>query len=559
MIPASGYSKHLLPAGCFLISVFSVAMVYLGFGAHFETNDDPQFVLMFRGLYSANATAELHFFFKFIGYPIRFLYDTIPEFPWYAITLYASMTASLAVVLYLFFSRLEPPHRDFKIALLAVAVVIVFIPHLVLLNFTRVALLVTGTGCAGLLVTEYRKNGWLFAFNFSFIALGWCIRPESAWLAWLGLVPFALALLFLKHVDIRRLNPFAGTAIIFILLSGIDKAMPHGNDPTRDPRALGLTSIYNFGMMSNTEPSPSDQLAQRSVALLLWWDSQPDAGTVDRLSRQDGDGLIRKIVQTAPHALRQTMSVLYRQNFPTAFLILAAMLLIVSTFGFTERQSWTLLAANACFFAGLILVSGFLKFRPRVVNPMIVICALGNGLFLIHALQKQISTPWWGVAIAGVITAFLISPPDRNRLHSRQARHHQYLTALSSSSPVALIGSGMNLLDGLDPWRFPQNLHPLQFLPVSTWTSWYPTQQDGLKHFTGSLEFSSVFSALQKRGTVMVSDSTTMEALSVHGRTFHDTKLTFGVEPTGAGFEELSYGRRLHRWTVSSVTKDTNR
>lgn len=555
MIPASGNSKNLLFVGCILIGVFSVAMAYLGFGAHFETNDDPQFVLMFRGLYSADATADLHFFFKFIGYPIRFLYDSIPEFPWYAMTMYSAMAASIAVILYIFFVRVEPPHRGFKIALLAVAVVIGFIPHLVLLNFTRVALLVTGTGCVGLLVTEYKKSRWLFIFSFALIVLGWCIRPESAWLAWLGLVPFALAFLFLRYIDIRRLGPFVGPAIIFILLSGIDKAMPHRNDPTRDPRALGLTSVYNFGMMSNTEPS--DLLAQRSIALLLWWDSQPDAGTVDRLARRDGDGLIRKIARTAPYALRQTMSVLFRQSFPAAIFIFAATLFIVVTFGFTARPSWTLLAANACFFAGLILVSGILKFRPRVVNPMIVICALGNGLFLIHALQKPISTPWWSVTIAGLIIAFLISPPDRNRLQSRQIRHQQYLTELSSSSPVALIGSGMNLFDGLDPWRFPQSIPLLQFLPVSTWTSWYPTQQDGLKRFTGSSEFSGVFSALCERGTTLVSDSTTMEALSNHGRAFHNTQLTFGVELPG--FEELSYGRRLHRWTVSSVTKDTNR
>ena len=90
-----GYNFKIIAVIALSISILVLTVSYLYFGAYFETNDDPRFVMAMKGFASPLPFYNFVSLYTFTGYLYAKLYELFPDVAWYGFSMFLLLCGSL--------------------------------------------------------------------------------------------------------------------------------------------------------------------------------------------------------------------------------------------------------------------------------------------------------------------------------------------------------------------------------------------------------------------------------------------------------------------------------
>src|SRR4030095_3000925 len=193
-----------------VLPVLLFILTYLIFGFYFEGIDEIFMSFLLKGdLQPQGGAFEIIHLHKIICYIYSFLYKTIPTMPWFGIFLCLfNLVASvnIFIIFHQFLSRLF--NQYIETLLLVLLYVILILQHIILINFTRTAILLSSSSLILIFQlfysNKYYRYRWLLIISLMFMyTLGFMTRPSAAILSPLVIFPFALLTgLVLKKIKI---------------------------------------------------------------------------------------------------------------------------------------------------------------------------------------------------------------------------------------------------------------------------------------------------------------------------------------------------------------------
>jgi hypothetical protein len=182
-----------------VLPVLLIILAYVIFGFYYEGNDEYAITLLLKGDWQSQGGAfEIIHIHKIICYLCSSLYKTMPSMPWYGIFLCLfNLIASINIFI-IFHQVLSKFFNQYiETLLLVVLYVIVILQHIILINFTRTAIILSGSSLILIFQLFYSnkdyRHKWLLITSLMFMyTLGFMTRPAAAILSPLLIFPFAL-------------------------------------------------------------------------------------------------------------------------------------------------------------------------------------------------------------------------------------------------------------------------------------------------------------------------------------------------------------------------------
>lgn len=216
-----------------LIATLAVALPALAFlRPQYDTNDDTSMNLIAAGrAFVDHPDEHLVYTNVLIGFVLKWLYEAAPRTPWYGIYQLATLTAAAVATAYVLL-RVSPTLR--QAGLVALFLLVAFLPSLALVQFTKTAFLVTLAGLLLLLApatsVPHRKR-LAASFGVAFFVLGSLIRFEGMLMACLISLPAVLASgIRLGRSARQAAVPLAIAVLIAVALNFLNNAY-YARDP----------------------------------------------------------------------------------------------------------------------------------------------------------------------------------------------------------------------------------------------------------------------------------------------------------------------------------------
>ena len=181
-----------------------VLLTYVIVGFYYDTNDDMVIKLLISGKTAASPVGNLYVYLLGWAYLLSALYRWLPLVSWYDILMVGALYVGLVVSFRLLCAASTAVlNRRQQLVLCILFFVLVYLPHFIVVNFTRPAVLL-GALAGLVLVVESEKlpqraGRWLTAGLL--LAAGWGLRPIGASLGVALVVPMLVLLPWRRGPD----------------------------------------------------------------------------------------------------------------------------------------------------------------------------------------------------------------------------------------------------------------------------------------------------------------------------------------------------------------------
>ncbi len=344
----------------FLICLAEVLVVVLTVPLVFESNDDPFMNQIASGDLSGRYSPYLMFTHFYIGQFLNTLFASTPGINWYTWYLIASMGLGYTAV-QISLSRISGSLWSKGIR--HIAVLLLFIPALLVLQFTRVA----AVACAGgfmLLLFSARRSYPFFIAGAFLILLGCMIRFQVYYMYLILVFPFLLhALIYRrKHVVIAAVLVISAAAFLIHL----DREFYNNNEAFIEYKEFNRLRVD----VTTTDSPLFNYLSKKEIADSLGW-SENDFKIASRFHLdvdhpKFSDENLRIIAETdvLPSTGKRNVKMFLKHSFNTLVSVLEMLfspyLLFLCTllglsFLTVERRKWLLPAVYFIFTCSLAM------------------------------------------------------------------------------------------------------------------------------------------------------------------------------------------------------------
>ena len=209
---------------CAVFTAVLLAVSWLVFGIHFETNDDYTIMSIIAGTLTGYPYPMPFVINYLFALPLAKLYSLFPTFPWYTIYICFIVWLSYFLILSCFI-KTASDMRSLYVSLIVAACIYIlaYLYTIVFLQFTMTAS-IAGTAAICIYITERdnesKNEKYLHRLLFAFILLNsLCIRWEIGIVSLLVLFSSFFVRLFLKNDNLK--NIFVYIILSLIILSGV--------------------------------------------------------------------------------------------------------------------------------------------------------------------------------------------------------------------------------------------------------------------------------------------------------------------------------------------------
>lgn len=526
-------SSFILPA--FTLLLF--ALTYWLFGFYYETNDDVQMELFFRGITVPEGSWDLYYWHRFTGYLFLLLYSAIPALPWYGILMYLFLFLA-AVNYFIIIKTIMASHKLWKSYLIFFAFYIfVLFENIVLLNFLRVSILLALSGF--LLMAVYRpltknKHSKILLTLYSFICclLSVQIRPEGGQLL-VGLLFIMLGFFFLMENKIVKTYLYAwivlSTAVLLIL--GYDKLI-ETPERTADEKTIPyIQTLINYQHPENLR-SMEDSLKINIALSGFFWDGdvmdQNFYHSVTPLKNYFD--LLHTDVSRFTSALYHQLFILLKNHIMIAFIY--SMILMAFLINFYKnnhiKQLFLFIIMHGSFWAMMTIVNVYYKMPHRLFTPMLVFIVLIN-LLLTHWLKNvKISLPplFSKIIVVVSITALIIHFYKTHQrgvfLQTRCERNYEFIKNTCSINDYLIFYThdALSVFNGLDPLKMTPLSDKNTYI-ISGWFNWYHAFRDKILLICSSYKFIDLINYTYAHQHMIISSDRNIELIINHIKIFY--------------------------------------
>lgn len=204
-------------------TIFLVVMTYLYSGIFYGWSDDAMVLNLFNGKFS-QYPYHVEVLFRGLSYVLSFLYTKALYFPWYGIFLFISLFTSVyLILLYLFESiKFKKIINWILLILLMSCVYIIFLEEfIVLINFTKASVLLTGISLLFFWRNLNLKKAIVFHPILILFIIGYLIRDQTANVITLFVVLLVILETFINKSCWTALKKFLITISTILLVLNI--------------------------------------------------------------------------------------------------------------------------------------------------------------------------------------------------------------------------------------------------------------------------------------------------------------------------------------------------
>lgn len=462
------------------------ALLLLGtwgsFGCYFESNDDVAISQVLRGETALTPTTNLHLYFHGLAYLLATLYQLAPTFPWYGLLLYLLLYGSLVLAYQLLVDLLAP-----KLALryLVGCLLLVYgfgwLETAVLMNFTRLPILLVGTGV--LYGTNQRAHWLPLLIGGTFVTLGWSIRPSAAALGWAVALPGCWWL-----ARWRAVIPVVSAGLLLAVLTAIVLATYSPVELAYRRMDVLLANYLDYELYSPHPQTPQDSLGLLAIQNRAFADSTV---LTERLfTHSIAFDWAPFLHQTLRHKVYSSYS-MFRVNY--LWLILFLFVIGVGALiGSRGRQRGEFLAAHMAFAILLLCLTVGLKLPTRLASPLLSIWILCTLLYVSSYCSHMLRPTALGWVLLGGI---LIGHSRKLWIPSKLFRHHQAENE-EYMRQVYSVARNRTLVVGGVEWAYqylsPFKTYELSDSPALTLMGWLalePSVGDLRQQMSGTRDF----------------------------------------------------------------------
>ena len=358
-----------------IINIIYFVGIRLIFGFTYESNDDPAFENMLRGVYWNTPITNFYFYHRGIAVIFVWLYQNLDiGINWYGFSLILSNFLSVFIISVLIQKRTG----NF---LFVILFLMINLQNVFLVSFTRVSLLLSFSAFLLLhfsYLLKYKKIlivGSLLIFLWAFL-----MRPNTAYLAFILLIPFLysgkLNFHFFKSISYLLIPFLIGISLLFVVNNVQDKVF------TKD---LKNAAKITFPILDYQADVKTTTIEEENAVFEIknWFFFHKALLNTDLTKDLLGSSFIE--TYSFNRLFDRTMALSYKIIFKPFFFFLLVLVLIFTILSKQNRITGILILLY--FFSVLLSISMLLKMEFRILIPILTICLL----FFIFYFSKRIT------------------------------------------------------------------------------------------------------------------------------------------------------------------------
>lgn len=551
-----------------ILPLLMIVVSYHAFGFFFETNDDPQMALLFNGFWSTGPEPDLQFWHLFTGYLLSMLYQEFDSIAWYGLFMY--MMLWFSTINFFLIIRTLFKVKPLWLSILSFVFIFYFVvfENIVLLNFSRVAILLSGSALLLFLVreicTQDQKNGAvLFSWCIIQYILSALTRPEGAFLSAVIMIPLYITFYFFTKKSLGKMIYFYA-AIAFVTI-GIEVYQQHtiGHD-TMD-RKKYLNAITDYRSLSDTGIyNPKDSAIRMAILNWIFWDKT--IMTNDYLNQKiDGGSRFSNITEKYVSSVRHTFWI-FLKNQSVAAIINGVIFLTVCWIFITSRvryQSILYVLSHLLFWTIVITIMVLFKLPNRVLNPLIVLYTFGH-LILFAEIQKLYALYIRTIiiyAIGSIVflgcMGYTYRMTGQVRLfQTREKQNRNKLLEISQLTDTDLViftaPAGL-LFTGVDPLKSIDFDRDKTYLLIGGWATWHASFEKKLISICGSDQFDKFFDCIASKKHVIISSSQHNSIISDYLEKVYYKRIRLDAPYENCFYTEPTYTTQLNCYKIRVI------
>lgn len=403
-----------------------IALLYVSYhflGSYFETNDDPRYVMAMKGLVTPKPYNNFVSVYRFTSDWYIWLYKHFPTIGWYGWSMFLLLWGALVNLFFALTYYLKGRLHWWGILLVfCAAYFLLFLQNVYWINFTRPALLTTGSSMmlvfAILGSKDYKKEALVFGFAYVVFVLGHLTRLDAGYLVFLFCAMFVLLFSLFGRKSFKRLiysiAPFA-VIILAIQVSDTFTLKTQNHEFLEKTRLIKDYNDYrNFETQGKRQfQNIRDKLAY-FAAVEAFYLTDNNVVNIEFLKTLTGNSVFEKDINR--ERLSKSFKPLYERVVSDCYplFLLNLIFFLSAALKFDRRNirdcGWGFAGyiLFQLFFVSLIVAMMiFMKLPSRIFSPMFVIFTLCNFIALMesedHQLTRSSKTAVIVVALIGLV------------------------------------------------------------------------------------------------------------------------------------------------------------
>lgn len=378
----------------FLTTVILVIWTYFSKGIYFGWFDDIMILNVMKGQFSQH-TYPTDSLFRLISYLLSFLYTKIPLFPWYGVFLTTTLVLSIyLILLYLFESvQFKKTTNWLLLIILLCSVYILFLEEfIVLINFTKASVLLTGISLLFYWQKLNSKPNIIFHPILLLFIVGYLIRDQTANV----IILFIILLITLQTlINKSYWNAFKKffliTSTLLILLNTIfqlTRNNDYGLEKEVWPYISNIVDGNRYQTVDNKDISTKDSVKLAAIRLYYFLDK--DKIDIPFLEKMGGDSPFSlKTLQFWKEHLTQQI-LLFENRYESSYeglnlfnkfkisVFISTILIIFSFLIYckkiiNKKVLLTVFLSIISLYSYFFLIAIFFKYEDRLFTPVFII------------------------------------------------------------------------------------------------------------------------------------------------------------------------------------------
>jgi len=552
-------SSFILPA--FTLLLF--AMTYWLFGFYYETNDEVQMELFFRGITVPEGSWDLYYWHRFSGIILTHLYSCAPDVPWYGLFLYFLLylaTINYFIILKTFLSNIGKWTQYFIFTLFFF---LILFENVINLNFLRVTLNLCMSGylifiCMCIRSKLYYKNVLFFLYCFFCVSMAIQIRPEGGFLLLFIFALFSGVFIFLNKIQygiyISGLLLVLFSVGIILAFNYINTSVDQKSDEAIIPH---IQTLYNYDIPHNITTT-DDSLKVQIITDGYFWDQ--NVITKQFLNKITPNRNLLNVFQINFNSFIDSAKHLgfiwIKNNLPLITVYLFILFSFCVFLYRTRRKTimFQYLSTQVLYFIFIIILDIYYKMPHRLYTPLITLVFLVNTIFWLIINFDLCQIPKFMVKFFVLIfmTAAIIYCIKLNSkidfLKSRKSGNYKYLAdmdAFNHGKVIVFNKHAIFLFNGLDPLKTTPLSDRNNYI-IWGWFNWYSSYKKFLFSLSGEKNFLEIMKYVLSRDHMFLSSDENVQTLKNHINRFYNENIVFQKMSNSILYTEPTYNYKLY-------------
>lgn len=567
----------------FLISILLPLLLmivsYWLFGFYFESNDDQQMALIFDGRMSTRPESNLFFWHIFTGNLLSAFYQLSPSVPWYGLLMYFFLWCSMINFFAVGFQVFREKCRPGTLVLILITLFFfVIVENILLLNFTRVAILLSGSSILFYIIYYPRSASrtsriLISAWSLSMTSLALFTRLEGAILSLAIIAPLFIVLIGAAKYSWK--GPLFFYLAVVLVITGIKVYQASITDPELNQRKNLFQGIVDYDYLSKSENTgPRESAIRSAITNWIFWDKT--IMTTEYLKELTGEhGKFSKNTERLLQSIFHLHSVyliviIFAENQSFAFMVNLFLIFIPLWTFFSQNNKRHLLFTlfyHAAFWFTFTIVMILFKLPNRVSNPLFVLYTLSNIIVFLQFHDQLINyrkpviryTAALLLIAASVIYSYrMINQLEIYRSGSRLNKEKlAEINRLADSTIVVFAAPAIHLLDGSNPFEEIELNKTNTNVFIGGWTTWYPFIDSSLTALTGSNKMLDLFQFFTFTKHLFISDDSHNRVFAQYLEQVYGKKFVFQEVYEQYDTGVFSFGHKSNYYIVTSEIYET--